>query len=266
MREHTIRLAAVGDNCMDVYESIHQVFPGGNPVNVAVYTRRLGGHASYTGVVGNDQYGKIMIEALRSKGVDTSHVRTLEGNTAITQVQLVDGERVFGDYDEGVLADFVLSDTDIDFLCTHDIVVTGLWGMIENDLHKIKAKGTPIAFDFATKPEGRVVEAAIGQVDYAFFSTDEGDTSELRTLMKQLKVRGPKLVIATMGELGSLAYDGTIFHHYGIVGCDVKDTMGAGDSYIAGFLKGLLQGEPIDRCMALGAESSSVTLGYVGAW
>lgn len=266
MCEHNIRLAAVGDNCMDVYESIHQAFPGGNPVNVAVYTRRLGGHSSYTGVVGNDQYGKIMIEALRSKGVDTSHVRTLEGNTAITKVRLVDGERVFGDYDEGVLVDFKLSDSDIDFLCTHDIVVTGLWGMVENDLHKIKARGTLIAFDFATKPEGEVLEAAIGQVDYAFFSTDEGDTSKLRNLMKQLKARGPKLVIATMSEQGSLVFDGTSFHHYGIVPCDVIDTMGAGDSYIAGFLKGLLKGEPIDRCMALGAENSSVTLEYVGAW
>ena len=48
------RLAAVGDNCMDVYDRTGEAYPGGNPVNVAVYTLRLGGAASYTGVVGTD--------------------------------------------------------------------------------------------------------------------------------------------------------------------------------------------------------------------
>ena len=42
--------------------------------------------------------------------------------------------------------------------------------------------------------------------------------------------------------------------------------MGAGDSYIAGFLFGLLRGKSIPDCMALGAQSSSVTLQYSGAW
>ena len=46
----------------------------------------------------------------------------------------------------------------------------------------------------------------------------------------------------------------------------VVDTMGAGDSFIAGFLYGLMRGEDIPACMALGAENSSVTLGYAGAW
>ena len=46
-----IKLAAVGDNCMDVYDRTGEAYPGGNPVNVAVYTLRLGGNASYTGVV-----------------------------------------------------------------------------------------------------------------------------------------------------------------------------------------------------------------------
>ena len=42
--------------------------------------------------------------------------------------------------------------------------------------------------------------------------------------------------------------------------------MGAGDSYIAGFLLALLEGESIIECMKEGAQSSSVTIGYKGAW
>ena len=49
--EKKIKIAAVGDNCVDAYDQTGEAFPGGNPVNVAVYTVRLGGEASYTGVV-----------------------------------------------------------------------------------------------------------------------------------------------------------------------------------------------------------------------
>lgn len=260
------KIATVGDNCMDVYSALNQAFPGGNPVNVAVYFNRLGGNASYTGAIGNDQYGKILLEALMAKGVDTRYVKVLEGKTAVTQVTLVNGERELGDYDEGVLADFKLTDEDIDFLCSHDMVVSGLWGMIENDLWKIKQKGTPIAFDFATKLDDPIIDVAIEHVDYAFFSSDHGDTVEIRHFMKDMYKRGPKCVIVTLGEEGSIAYQGDDFLRFGIVPCDVKDTMGAGDSYIAGFLKGILENQTITRCMEMGAENSSITLQYVGAW
>ncbi len=261
-----MRLATVGDNCMDVYENLGKAFPGGNPVNVAVYFVRLGGEASYTGAVGADRYGKLMLDAISGKHVDTSHVQVLPGKTAVTHVELVNGERVFGDYEEGVLADFRLSGEDIDFLSGHDMVVTGLWSKREHDLARIKARGTPIAFDAATRPEDPVVDTAIGSVDYLFYASDGGDTPELRQGMKKMYARGPKLVVVTLAEKGSLAYDGEKFTVGGIVPCKVVDTMGAGDSYIAGFLRGILEQKPLKECMHMGAANSSVTLGYNGAW
>ena len=111
-----IRIACVGDNCIDYYDNTNEAFPGGNPVNVAVYARRLGADASYLGAVGTDKYGELMICALQEKGVDTSHVQVLSGNTALTHVCRVDGERIFGDYEEGVMAEFSLNKEDIDFM------------------------------------------------------------------------------------------------------------------------------------------------------
>ena len=260
-----MKLAAVGDNCMDVYENIGKAYPGGNPVNVAVYFVRLGGESSYTGVVGTDQYGKLMKEKIAEKGVDVSHIRFMEGSTAITHVELVDGERVFGEYEEGVLADFKLTDEEIDFLCSHDMV-TGLWGNVHDDLAKIQARGVKVAFDAATRPEDPAAVTAIPSVDYLFFATDDGDTPELRETMKQIKAKGPKLVITTLGEKGSIVYDGEKYTTFGIIPCNVVDTMGAGDSFIAGFLKGILEEKPVEECMKMGATNSSVTLEYNGAW
>lgn len=261
-----MKLAAVGDNCMDVYENTGKAYPGGNPVNVAVYFVRLGGEASYTGVVGTDKYGTLMKEKITEKGVDTSHIRFEEGNTAITHVELIDGERVFGEYEEGVLADFKLTEEEIDFLCSHDMVVTGLWGNVHNDLAKIHERGVKVAFDAATRPDDEAARIAIPSVDYLFFATDDGDTPELREQMKEIYSKGPELVITTLGEKGSLVYDGEKYISFGIIPCNVVDTMGAGDSYIAGFLKGILERKEVYECMKMGASNSSVTLEYNGAW
>jgi len=102
-------------------------------------------------------------------------------------------------------------------------------------------------------------------VNYLFFSA-EADTPALREQMQRLYGQGPELVTATLGETGSLVYDGKEFTPHGITSCPVVDTMGAGDSYIAGFLFGLLNREPISACMQRGADSAAVTIGYFGAW
>ena len=54
--DRKIRVAAIGDNCIDYYDSLNESYPGGNPVNVAVYIKRLGGESSYTGAVGTDSF------------------------------------------------------------------------------------------------------------------------------------------------------------------------------------------------------------------
>jgi len=264
--EKNTRIAAVGDNCMDVYDSTGEAFPGGNPVNVAVYVKRMNGNSSYTGVVGNDDYGKFMIEAITKKGVDTSHMRILEGKTAVTHVEIKNGDRILGEYEEGVMADFKLTEEDIDFLCSHDLVVTGIWGMIESDLHKIKERKVPVAFDFADKLDHEIAQKALPFVDYAFFSCDSKSNEVLHGFMKTIKSKGPNVVVVTRGEKGSIAYDGNEFTEFGIVKCEVIDSMGAGDSYIAGFLMGTLEGKSIVECMKKGAQSSSETVGYFGAW
>ena len=54
---------------------------------------------------------------------------------------------------------------------------------------------------------------------------------------------------------------------FGIVpGEDLVDSMGAGDSHIAGFLYGIVEGLPIDEAMQKGAANATETLKYFGAW
>ena len=260
-----MKIATIGDNCMDVYEQIGKAFPGGNPVNVGVYSTRYHHQVSYIGVVGEDEWGTLIKKGISEKGVDTSRIKVLPGKTAVTIVELENNNRIFKDYDEGVLKDIVLSEEDLSFLREQDLVVSSIWSHIEQYLPAMRSEKNQIAFDFSTERENPIIDMAMPYVDFAFFAFDEDD-EETRAFIKRRKAQGAKCVIATLGSNGSIAYDGNEYYKYGIVPCNVVDTMGAGDSYIAGFLDGALKGMSIPECMKRGAENSSITIEYNGAW
>lgn len=205
-----MKLAAVGSNCIDYYVNLDggRPYPGGGPVNMAVYTVRLGGEASYTGPVGTDAYGELMVKAAAAKGVDISRMRKVPGRTAVTQVELRDGERVFCGYDEGVLDGYVLSEEDFAFLCTHDVVVCDTWGRVQKQFRELRARGIATAFDCSTRPGSPVSQEVMPYTDYLFFSA-KGDGEDLRQQMRAYHARGPKMVIAMLGEAGASAGTGS---------------------------------------------------------
>ena len=75
-----------------------------------------------------------------------------------------------------------------------------------------------------------------------------------------------KIAVATFGEEGSLAFDGEKFYQYGIVKAEVVNTVGAGDSFIAGFLWGILNGLDIEACLKKGAETAASVVAVFEPW
>ena len=263
--EETVKIACVGDNCIDYYRETGKMYPGGNAVNVAGYIRRLGEESAYIGPVGDDAFGKTITDALREKGVDVSHVRVEDGSTAVSYVAVQDGERVFTGFEEGVMADFRPREDDIDFICAHDMAVAGVWGHAESALPAIRERGIPTAYDASEDPFGPTAQSALPHSVLFFFSAGEIGEEELREKLRMLREGGADMVIATRGGQGSMVYDGKDFYAEGIVPVEVVDTMGAGDSYIAGFVVAWLKGLPVQACMRAGAENAAVTIGYSGA-
>ena len=70
----------------------------------------------------------------------------------------------------------------------------------------------------------------------------------------------------TFGEDGSLAWDGERFYVGGIEKAEVVNTVGAGDSFIAGFLYGILNGKSIDECLKKGAEVAASVVQVFEPW
>lgn len=261
-----MKIACIGDNCIDSYDETGKYYPGGNAVNVAVYLHRMGVESSYVGAVGNDENGERLRRALLEKGVDVSRLRVIDGPTAVSHVRMLDGDRVFGAYEEGVMADFRPTQEDVEFLCIHDLAAATLWGHAESVLAELRRRGIPTAFDASESPLCETARIALPHTSLFFFSDSNSEDDALRDKLRALRSMGPELVIATRGGRGSLAFDGTEFYTADVVPCPVVDTLGAGDSYIAGFLAAWLSRQPVPICMTAGAKNAAVTIGYTGAW
>ena len=198
--------------------------------------------------------------------MDVSRLRVIDGPTAVSHVRMLDGDRVFGAYEEGVMADFRPTQEDVEFLCIHDLAAATLWGHAESILPELHRRGIPTAFDASESPLCETARIALPHTSLFFFSDSNSEDDALRDKLRALRSMGPELVIATRGGRGSLAFDGTEFYTADVVPCPVVDTLGAGDSYIAGFLAAWLSRQPVPICMTAGAKNAAVTIGYTGAW
>ena len=160
----------------------------------------------------------------------------------------------------------LFDEEDIEFAAEHDLVHTALWGKAENTLPKIAAKGIPIAFDYADRLDHPLVEETLPYVTYGFYSYHEGRDAKIEEFLKDKVSRGMKIAVVTFGEDGSLAWDGERFYVGGIEKAEVVNTVGAGDSFIAGFLYGILNGKSIDECLKKGAEVAASVVQVFEPW
>ncbi len=260
-----IKVAAIGDNCIDYYQKLDRYYVTGNAVDFGVNMKLLGVPVSLISTTGDDEFGKETVKKLTEMGLDISHLKVVHGKTAVAYMDLVGLERTYLDYVEGVMENVTFSDDDITFAASHDLVHSALWGNADGHLKRIKELGARICFDYADDHENPIIARTVPYVDYAFFSFQEHDAAT-EAFLRDKTDKGVSIAVATFGEKGSLAFDGNKFYEGGIVPATVVNTIGAGDSFIAGFMYAILDEQPIEDALALGAKVSSGVVGVFGPW
>ena len=260
-----MKVAAIGDNCIDMYKKLDRFYATGNSVDFAVNMRKLGIDTAVISTTGNDKYGKIMIETLTKQGIDLSHFRMGDGPTAISYMDLVGLDRTYLDYVEGVMENITFTQEDIDFAASCDLVHSAFWGNAHMHLKEIHEKGAKICFDYATEYEDPMVRETIPYVDYAFFSFEKR-TPQVDAFLKEMTDKGAVIAVATFGEEGSVVFDGTDYYAYGILPAELVNTIGAGDSFMAGFMNGILKGWEIPKCQEQGAKVAAGVVSVFGPW
>jgi len=246
-----MQVAGVGLSVVDMYEELDEFYPTGNSVNFLVHlSREKVDTAMYT-IVGTDKHGRNMIEFLNKEKVDTSNIKVKDGETAIFKMTLENNERIHKEKIEGVMKDFSLSTNDISSLSKYDYIHTNFSGRAIEYLPVLQKNGSKIIFDYSFNVHKEYFDT-LKYVNYAFFSYDGSNYEYIKEFMKEVYEKGPEIVIVTMGGQGSLAYNGKQFYMRGVIPSKVINTVGAGDSFCAGFMLGVINNESVQKCLERG--------------
>ena len=263
-RTRPVRILGIGDNVVDRYRELATMFPGGNPVNVAVAARHAGADAGYIGTLGSDRAGLVVLGALTREDIDVSRVRIADGPNAYAEVDVVDGERVFVRSDKGVSV-FSLSDDDLAYAATFDLVHAGEFGRLESQIAAV-AGVSRVSYDFGHQRDPDYLDALLPQVEVAFFSASELDPQATADLLRYARDHGARIALATRGDRGALLDDGRRLWEQPVIAVDVIDTLGAGDAFVGRFLVGYLRSEPMGTTLHAAAIAAARTCQSYGAF
>lgn len=239
--------------------------PGGSPYNSAVAIGRLSVPVAFLGRLSHDFFGRMLIDRLAANGVRTDLIAHSDQHSTLAFVKLAHGEEpqyVF--YTEGS-ADRSFSPADLPTALPEDANCV-LFGSISMTMEPIASTiealivrerdRRVVSLDPNVRPvmihdqeayvrrmEGWFRDATIVKISGADLDFVYPRMTHEAALERILSF-GPTIVVTTLGKDGALAYcdrsDGRRFGATApIVPVDVIDTIGAGDTFHAGFLSWL---------------------------
>ena len=243
-----VKIIAIGDNVVDQYLSRGMMYPGGQCVNTCVYAIMNGAAAAYLGKFGSDGVAAYNQQVLGQLGIDISRCRRFEGENGYAKVTLQNGDRVFLGSNKGGVAKehpFGFGPEDVAYIQGFDVIYTNLNSYIEADLPLLQSTGVPVVYDFSTRWTDEYLQQVCPYIQIATLSCAHLSDAEREREMKKAQALGVPVVLGTVGENGSyLLYKNQMLYAPAVNAREVKDTMGAGDSYFAAFLVSLLAHSP----------------------
>lgn len=247
MEKASISVLGLGDNVIDRFVDRGVFYPGGNGINFAVFARQLSVRSSFLGVFGNDGPADHIQFSLHELGISTDHCVTKEGETGWCDVRVVDGDRVFGEWNEGgitVSDPFVFTEDDLEYAKGFNLIHMAVYGGVDSQLPQLANLGPIVSYDFSDEEEYRTDEflaSVCPSVDLASFSLSELTWEEAHSFAEKVVAAGAKYCLFTRGADGAGFYDGN--QHYQVAAHPVEaiDSMGCGDSFITAFCIGMLE-------------------------
>lgn len=240
-----------------------ELHSGGCAANTGVALAKIGIDTALIGKVGCDGLGDFMVSALERNGVSAEGiVRDTKVGTSGTMVVVhSDGERDFIHY-LGANATLVEDDINWDLIKGSKILhIAGSFLMpafdgqpTANVLKKAQEMGIITSLDTCWDSKGqwmKVLEPCLQYMDYAVPSIEEArmvtGQHDPADVAKVFMDYGVKVVGLKMGEKGS--YIRTADTEITIPRFTVNaiDALGAGDSFAAGFLTGILKGWDLEK-------------------
>lgn len=243
-----MRVLGFGDNIVDRFLDRGVDYPGGNAVNVAVYAHRLGAHAEYLGVFGDDDLGGFLRRAIEHAGVPATRSVVRPGESGVSTLQVVDGDRVFLGWNGGgvtVREPIDLAEGREHYAATFDVVHSSVYSGTESQLPLLRRHDVLISFDLSSETEFRTptyLDRVAPFADLVLLSCAGLDEQDAFAVLDDAVRRGARLALGTRGTDDALVTDGRVRCSAParlVAEHEIVDTMGCGDAFLAGFLVAL---------------------------
>ncbi len=254
--DFTLRIPSFPVNAGDLTRADYLGLGPGGATNVAIVAARLGLKVSCLGEVGEDRFGRLVLEGLAREGIDTSGVHRIEGGETPVAGVIVDGsgepaylgyrghltiDRFQPDWRQRITeANAFFADGWEDQPHEHTLILEGL--------RIAREAGVPTFFD----PGPGNPEFELGwQREAVSLATvllaTESEASRLTNLpdplasAKALLEEGPELVVMKRGVAGCLLLTREATEIAPGLPVEARDATGAGDSLDAAIIYGWLR-------------------------
>jgi sugar/nucleoside kinase (ribokinase family) len=270
-----------GDLCVDLIVTGKDVVPqfgqfeklvenyelemGGSCSIFACQAARLGLRVGILGRVGDDDFGRLVLRRLVESGVDVQHVRVDPAlKTGLGIALCKENDRAILTYPGSLNAIFPEEVSD-ELLCSarhlhHGsfFLQTNLRPAIAGIFARARAFGLTTSLDTNWDPaetwDGALRET-LPQTDIFFPNEQEARfisrTSDLEEAIRVFKELGVAITAVKQGEKGALVLSRDESHSCVLPAATGGDSIGAGDSFDAGFLAGWLRGLPLEQCLRI---------------
>ncbi|HEY6495284.1 MAG TPA: carbohydrate kinase family protein, partial [Trebonia sp.] len=269
---------------------------GGSGGICAAGAARLGLRVAMVGVIGDDMFGRFMRESLAARQVDVSGVRTDPRIPTGLSIHLIrDDDRAIIT-NPGTIPELRGEQVDPGLLTSARHVhvssyflQSGLWPGLPGLLRRARAAGATVSLDPNWDPaqtwdqglsevyglldvllpnDAEAVELAAAKAVAGTVARAAAGPARLTVeeAARALTAAGPASVVVKLGAEGALAArpDGQLIRVPAVPDVRPVDSVGAGDSFDAGFLAATLWGLDTRRALAIGAACGALSTRCAG--
>ena len=244
---------------------------GSSSAIVAHNLAALGSRVGFQSRIGDDPMGQIALDRLQQGGVDVSKVRRVPGatTTGLTVILHHEAWRNILTY-SGTIAETSWEDLDLEYLAdsrhfhfSSYYLQKNLRPRVGELFRLLKSKGLTISLDTNDDPDDRWeggLQEVLRHVDVFLPNGREAckaaGTEDLEAAVSKLSGWVP-LVVVKLGPKGAMAQRGAERVTVPSQAVTPVDTVGAGDSFDAGFLHAYVRGADLSACLTSGNKAGA---------
>lgn len=256
---------------------------GGAPMNVAYHLRKLGIDSTMLSRVGNDIAGKDLQHFIASIGIPTNLIQVdLLQSTSEVIAELKANNEMSYTIVYPTAWDFITCEKSYseEMLATDAFLFGSLAARNEtsrNTLFQLLELSKFSVFDVnlrAPHYEQSLISELLKKANLVklneneivvlgnWFTKFSEEQDQVKSLLAQFDIEE---IVVTKGAQGSTYYNSETTIHQSAVKVTVVDTVGSGDSFLAGFLSKKLAGEKTEDCLSFASTIGAFITTYAGA-